>query len=191
MIIVKLFNCITVSEGQAFPNHLPVFTDPAQPGKTVIVGHMARANPQWKHFQSGGKVTVIFHGPHTYITPRWYPDPVNVPTWNYAVAHAQGIPKIIDDYDGINSILIRSVEIFEREEMHPWKLDLPDDMRKNLVRAIVGFEIEVTQLDSKFKLSQNRSEEDRQGVIRGLQNRPDEMSKRVVDLMLKSVHSKK
>lgn len=175
---------ITVNQSQVFPNHLPVLTEIMESGKTVIVGHMARANPQWSHFQTGAEATVIFHGPHTYVTPQWYPDPTDVPTWNYAVVHALGVPKVIEDYDGINSILVRSVQAFEEGEPNPWKFDLPEDMKKNLVRAIVGFEIEVTQIDGKFKLSQNRSESDRQGVLQGLQNRPDEMSKKVRELML-------
>lgn len=175
---------ISIHEGFPFLSHLPLLIETRESDKVVLVGHMARPNPQWKHFCEGTEVTTIFHGPHTYITPSWYSDPKNdVPTWNYTVVHAYGTPKIIDDFDGIESILNKSVDEFERLEPSPWKLQLSEDLKRNLVRGIVGFEIEVTRLEGKFKLSQNRTIEDRLGVMQGLSRRTDEMSKKVLDSM--------
>jgi transcriptional regulator len=181
---------VSMSEGLPFINHLPIIAEPDSSGAVTLIGHMARANPQWRHFQSAQKngleITVVFHGPHTYITPSWYKDPLNVPTWNYAVAHAFGVPKLIEDADGIDSILKRSVQVFESKEANPWVYSLPNEFKDGLVRGIIGFEIPVSRLEGKFKMSQNREVEDYQGVLEGLKNRPDEMSKKVLEIMLKS-----
>ena len=173
---------LTQTQEGPYINHLPILAERRGPDQMVLIGHMARANPQWKQFESG-EVRVVFQGPHTYITPQWYPDPLNVPTWNYAVVHAAGTVKVIDDLDGIESILRKTVAEFERHEPTPWKYDLPDEFRSGLVRAIVGFEIQVSRLEGKFKLSQNRTEAERQGVLEGLKTRKDEMSLKTLDLM--------
>ena len=175
---------VSMSEGVPFINHLPIIAEQNSSGAVTLIGHMARANPQWRHFQSGQEITVVFHGPHTYITPSWYKDPMNVPTWNYAVAHAFGVPKLIENADGIDSILKRSVQVFESKEAKPWAYNLPSEFKDGLVRAIIGFEIPVSRFEGKFKLSQNREAEDYKGVLEGLKNRPDEMSRQVLDLML-------
>jgi transcriptional regulator len=174
---------ITVSDGEIFPNHLPLLTRAHEDGSVYLLGHMARVNPQWRHFKSGSKVTVIFHGPHTYITPSWYSEKLNVPTWNYAVVHAKGTVKLIEDAESLHSILEQTVNESEKYEIIPWKYELPTEYRQGLMKAIVGFKITVSNLDGKFKLSQNRSEEDRAGVLSGLEARKDEMSQNVLKLM--------
>jgi transcriptional regulator len=175
---------VSMADGVPFINHLPIIAEQNSSGAVTLIGHMARANPQWRHFQSGLEISVVFHGPHTYITPSWYTDSLNVPTWNYAVAHAFGVPKLIEDADGIDSILKRSVQVFESKETKPWVYSLPNEFKDGLVRGIIGFEIPVSRLEGKFKLSQNREAEDYQGVLEGLKNRPDEMSKKVLEIML-------
>jgi transcriptional regulator len=183
---------VSMSEGLPFINHLPIIAEQDSSGAVTLIGHMARANPQWQHFRPrqkngqeiGQEITVVFHGPHTYITPSWYKNPMNVPTWNYAVAHAFGVPKLIEDADGIDSILKRTVQVFEGQEAKPWTYNLPTEFKDGLVRAIIGFEIPISRFESKFKMSQNREDEDYKGVLEGLKNRQDEMSKRVLDLML-------
>lgn len=174
---------ISVYENEPFISHLPLLIE-SQADKLLIIGHMARPNPQWKHFLSGSEITVVFSGPHTYITPSWYVNPKNeVPTWNYAVVHARGIPKVIEGYDEIHQILDKTVQEFEQMETVPWSFQLSENLKRNLVQGVVGFEIQVTRLEGKFKMSQNRSEKDRQGVLNGLSQRKDEMSKRVLELM--------
>lgn len=170
--------------GRPFLNHLPLLVE-TENEKITLIGHMAKANPQIRHFENGSQVQVAFHGPHTYITPSWYTDPMNVPTWNYAAVHASGKPTLIRDSKTLRSILERTVTEFEKWEKKPWKLDLPDEFIGNLSKAIVGFTIEVTELEGKFKLSQNRAPEDRDGVLKGLASRTDEMSRKVLALMEK------
>lgn len=175
---------ITTVDGAPFVSHLPLLAEATTEGEIKISGHMARANPHWRHFKTSESL-FIFHGPHTYVTPGWYKNPLNVPTWNYVVIHAYGTPKLIEDYEGLQRILESSVAVFEKAEASPWKLDLPLDFRKELTQAIVGFEVRVERLEAKFKLSQNRDPEDRQGVLEGLRSRPDEMSRKVLEMMLK------
>lgn len=173
---------ITQFEGKPFVNHLPVIVESRGAGEIILLGHMAKGNPQWRHF-AVSEAWVIFNGPHAYITPQWYKDPMNVPTWNYAVVHASGIATPVESIEEIERILSKSVDEFERREPKPWKYDLPEDFRSELVQAVVGFEIRVSKLEGKFKLSQNRAPEDREGVLAGLKTRKDEMSQKVGELM--------
>lgn len=172
---------ITVVDGAPVINHLPLMVQ-TRGESNLLIGHLARANPQWKTFETA-EVTAIFYGPDTYITPSWYHDRQNVPTWNYAVVHASGRARLIHDFEGIEEILTRTVTEMERSEPHPWSYQLDEEFRRNLVRAIVGFEIVIERLEGKFKLSQNRTEEDRRGVMAGLEARPDEMSRKVLKMM--------
>jgi transcriptional regulator len=174
---------VTQAEGRPFVNHLPILVETRAEGEIVLIGHMAKANPQWKHFFNG-EALVIFNGPHSYITPQWYQDPMNVPTWNYAVVHASGKATPIESVEGIEDILKKSVHEFERYEPNPWQYDLPEEFKADLVRAIVGFENKVSSLEGKFKLSQNRTPEDRKGVLAGLSARKNEMSLKTLELML-------
>lgn len=124
--------------------YLPIIAETCASGEVVLFGHMARANPQWRHFLENDTF-IIFNGPHAYITPQWYKDPMNVPTWNYAVVHASGKATPIESSKGIEQILRKSVDEFERHEPKPWKLDLPTDFQAELVRGIVGFEMVVSK----------------------------------------------
>jgi transcriptional regulator len=170
---------ITVVDGTPFVSHLPVLAERhGDSAELVITGHLARANPHWRHFESSDAETLfIFHGPHTYVTPSWYPDPLNVPTWNYAVVHAYARPRLVEDYGALHAILARTVDEMEKLEPKPWRFDVPEDFKQDLARGIVGFEAPVTRLEGKFKLSQNREPADREGVIQGLATRTDEQSR--------------
>jgi transcriptional regulator len=167
--------------GAPFAGHVPLLLDGDD-----LVGHLARGNPQWRQLQSGEPVTAIFHGPHTYVTPSWYSGG-GVPTWNYAVVHARGRARLVEDFRGLIRILGALTERFEGAEPSPWRFTLPEDLRseENLTGAIVGFRIEKPVLEAKFKLSQNRSPEDHEGVLAGLATRADEQSRSVRELMLK------
>jgi transcriptional regulator len=153
--------------------HLPLIFDEAE-GK--ILGHVARANPHWKE----KRATAVFHGPHTYVTPLWY-EQNDVPTWNYAVVHVRGTLKPIDDFRRTIAVLKRLSEKFDDQ----WRFVLPDDLKSDeeLLGAIVAFELTDLEFESKFKLSQNRSEGDRRGIANGLAGRTDEMSRAIRELM--------
>jgi transcriptional regulator len=169
-------------------SHLPVIEAEPSGQEIILIGHMARANPQWMHFKNNPECMLIFSGPHTYITPTWYPSGCDVPTWNYAVVHVCGTVRLVEDYDEQVEILKQQSQFFERENEHPWEFDIPKDLRDpNLLgKAIISFRIEIREIQAKFKLSQNRSPEDRAGVVEGLLRRSDEMSHRVRDLMLEN-----
>jgi transcriptional regulator len=176
---------VSVDEnGEPFINHLPLVVEKADE-KIVLLGHMARKNPQWRHFLEGSSVTAVFHGPHTYITPNWYVSGRDVPTWNYAVIHIKGQAELIEDFESLSELLKVQTTHFENGSAQPWKFELPEDLAdpRVLTSAIVGFRIRTEQIDAKFKLSQNRSESDQRGVLKGLSTRTDEMSRKVRDLM--------
>lgn len=172
------------SANEPFINHLPLLVKNDESGLR-LVGHMARRNPQWQHFANGSKAVAVFNGPHSYITPSWYVSGRDVPTWNYVVVHAKGKVTAIEDFEGLVSILKKLTDRFERESGRPWSFELPDDLMepKALTSAIVGFEIQVEKIEAKFKLSQNRSAEDKRGVIEGLSARTDDMSQQVLRMM--------
>ncbi len=158
---------VTQEAGESVANHLPILFGHSE-GRRVLSGHMARSNPQWQTFQSGGPVLVIFQGPHTYISPSFYVNPLNVPTWNYTAVHVYGKATAIHDSAKIEEILEQTVLKYESQMESPWKYDLPQEFREKLVQAIVGFEIIVDRYEAKFKLSQNREAADYDSVIRHL-----------------------
>ena len=144
---------------------------------------MARSNPQWNHIESGSPVLIVFQGPHAYISPSIYVNKLNVPTWNYTAVHVYGKAKAIHDAESIEEILVKTVEKFESERPIPWKYDLPQGFRDKLIKAIVGFEINVERIESKFKLSQNRSVEDYESVVKEFSKLPDPNSQELLRYM--------
>jgi transcriptional regulator len=156
---------VTVLDGAPFATHLPFVLDR---GRGVLLGHVARANPHWRAFDGSAEALVIFQGPHAYVSPSWYTTAPAVPTWNYAAVHVYGVPRRLDE-PALLDLLGRLVEQYESGRPRPWTMDLPPDYREKMLRAIVGFEVPMTRVEGKFKLNQNRSAEDRAGVIRALQ----------------------
>ena len=144
--------------------HLPFMVD-AESG--VLRAHLARANAQWKQFD-GREALVIFQGPHAYISPSWYEAHPSVPTWNYAAVHVYGVPRIADDEAFLRRMLHELVVQHERGRNPEWTMDLPEDYLQRMMKAVVGFEIQIARIEGKFKLSQNRSEADVDGVIAAL-----------------------
>ena len=159
-------------------NHLPLMLSS---DRKKLHGHIARMNPLMKIAQSSETVvTAIFHGPNAYVTPAWYPSKKEsgkvVPTWNYAVVHAQGHIKLIEDSHWLRSHVSQMTNIHEPIYQSNWKLDdAPEDYVQTMLKAIVGIEIEVESLVGKFKLSQNRPPEDYDAVVKELDQSPQEM----------------
>ncbi len=164
---------ITQHEGVPFATHLPFILDAQRRSSGTLLAHMARANPQWHDFVSEQEVLVIFQGPHAYVSPSWYEVELSVPTWNYAVVHAYGIPRLIEDGEELYQLLKTLIETHEAQFKNPWPFQLPDDYLQKMIHGIVGFEIEITRLEGKFKMSQNRTESERENVIASLQESPD------------------
>lgn len=175
---------ITQDGGTPFASHLPMLFRAEEGGHGRLFCHMARANPQWRHFSSGGEVLVIFHGPHSYISPSWYQDSPAVPTWNYAVVHAYGVPAIIEDHKRIVALLRQTITTYENSLERPWSGDLPEEYRDKLVHGIVAFEIPIGRIEGKFKLGQNRAAEDTQGVFDALSRSDDAGDRAIAQLMI-------
>lgn len=147
-------------EGVPFASHVPMLIDTEPPPLGNLVGHLARANSQWRHFRQDREVLVIFHGPHAYVSPRWYATQPAVPTWNYAVVHAYGKPGLITDQTRLDALVKRMIRFYEGDGENAWSGELPPDYLSKQLNAIVGFEIVITRLEGKFKIGQNRSKDD-------------------------------
>lgn len=140
---------------------------------TTLTAHLARANPQWRTADRTVNALVTFRGPDGYVSPAWYPSKQAhgkvVPTWNYVTVQARGRLVVHDDPAWVRAFVARLTDRHEQHREQPWSIDdAPGDFIDGLVRTIVGVEIEVTELTGKWKLSQNRPEADRAGVIDGL-----------------------
>ncbi len=174
---------ISVTKEGPVMSHLPVIYDAE---KNVLVSHCARANPHWKFFNEKNPVTVIFHGPHAYISPAWYqPDPDNVPTWNYVAIHITGIARVIEDEDQAWRLMNRLVNHYEDFYKTGWKLpsEPNDRLKRDLQKGITVFEISMGKIDSKFKLSQKQNPEDRKSVIENLPQYSSEQGRWVAEFM--------
>jgi len=184
---------VTAGEGgELVANHIPFYLDATRGEKGTLVAHVARANPVWKQFSRTVSSVVVFQGAEKYITPSWYPSKhahgKAVPTWNYAVVHAHGIPDTFEDADRLLAHLTTMVDTQEANQALPWKVsDAPEDYIAKMMRAIVGIEIPVAKLEGKWKVSQNRPEPDRLGVVAGLLSTADGDSKAMADLVKASL----
>jgi transcriptional regulator len=137
-------------------SHIPLLAERDGAGKVRLLGHVARANPHWQALEQAGEVLAIFHGPHGYVSPGWYESHPAVPTWNYAVVHAHGTARLMDEAQ-LHELLIALSSRYESHRPRPWKMSgLPAAYVSGMLASIVGFEIEVRKLEGKFKLSQNR-----------------------------------
>jgi transcriptional regulator len=174
---------VLTSHGQdgLVASHLPLLLDSSAGPHGRLIGHMARANPHWRHLE--GEVMAIFSGPHTYVSPSWYQADGTVPTWNYVAVHAYGIGHVVEDSDGLLEILRTSVQTYESARPEPWVFDESAPHVEKMLKSIVGFRVEITRLEGKWKLSQNHPEERRRRVIRALEAGTDMESKAIAALM--------
>jgi len=153
--------------GELNATHLPLILDRERGEYGTLIGHFARANKQWKDFDDN-EVMVIFNGPHAYISPTWYAEHPSVPTWNYTTVHAYGVPRLTEGQQATDHALQILVKHQEKDRNPEWVMNLPTDYMDTLRKAIVAFEIEITCIEGKFKLSQNKSDTEKQNVIDAL-----------------------
>lgn len=156
-------------------NHLPMEFDPQTGPKGTLRGHIARANPIWQACSVSPQPLAIFQGPSAYISPSHYPSKHEtgraVPTWNYAVVHASGPIQFIHDLAWLRALVERLTNHHEADRPEPWQVtDAPHQYTESQLRAIVGIEIQVESLVGKWKVSQNRTENDSAGVAHGLRS---------------------
>jgi transcriptional regulator len=164
---------VTLGSTGLFATHLPLLLEQDGSEFGVLRGHVARANAQWRDFTPTVDALAIFTGPDHYITPNWYPGKrehgKEVPTWNYAVVHAYGPLRAIDDREWLRQLVTRLTDHHEAASPVPWKVaDAPAEFIDAMLKAIVGVEIPIRRLEGKWKASQNRNAEDREGVLEGL-----------------------
>jgi transcriptional regulator len=148
-------------DGQIFASHLPLLL--SDDGKKLL-GHLARANPQWSQLEDQ-QVLVVFQGPHSYVSPSWYSQP-GVPTWNYQAVHVYGHVQCLHDSERLRQIVEELTRINESGFDSPWQTNY--DIRQ--LQGIVGLEIEIEQIQCKYKLSQNRQQQERTDVADQLEN---------------------
>ena len=154
--------------------HIPTVLKTGESSKGLVQCHLSRANPHWQMIGAAGvEALLIFNGPQAYVTPAWYPSKADhgrvVPTWNYAVVHAHGHARLVEDRDWLMRHVSELSDLQEADRDEPWATsDAPARYMAGQVRGIVGIEFAIERLDAKAKMSQNRGEDDRAGVARGL-----------------------
>ena len=172
---IKLGTLVTLGGEEMIASHVPMLVDPEPAPYGTLLGHIARANPQWKDASQKVRALAMFIGPDAYITPSWYATKRAtgkvVPTWNYAAIHAYGRVRFFDDPERLLKLVTRLTATHEAARARPWAVsDAPAAFVQGMLRAIVGFELPIERLEGKWKMSQNRPAEDRAGVIEGLRS---------------------
>ena len=167
---------VNTHAGQLDANHIPFELDRKVGPWGRLSAHVARANPVWQQCADGADVLVIFRGNESYISPNWYPSKHEthrlVPTWNYEVVHAHGRLRVRDDEKFLRGVLARLTRVHEAQEPKPWKMgDSAPEYIDMMLRAVVGLEIDITALEGKSKLSQNREPRDVAGAVQMLRQR--------------------
>jgi len=170
----------TIEQGP-FATHLPLFVR-AEEEKLFLRGHVAKANPHWRYLEQQPQCLTIFHGAHSYISPSNYTAHESVPTWNYGAVHLYGNARVFSSPEELLVVLEQLIGTFEPAYAAQWA-SLDQRYREGMLRQIVGFEIEVTKIESKFKLSQNRPREDQANVIASLEKSEDTVISGVSRLM--------
>ena len=169
-------------DGLPFATHIPFLLQQTVGQYGTLVGHVARANPQWQEV-AGQTAMVVFTGPHAYVSPTWYEAQNVVPTWNYIAVHAYGRVEVIDGGEPLLEILKDTVQVYEQGMPQPWTFDGEGTFAERMMAQIVGFRMEIEKIEGKFKLNQNHPVERRQKVIRVLEQRSDENSLAVAKRM--------
>ena len=194
---------VTSAGGTLEANHLPLLIDPLPSPQGTLRGHVARANPLWRQSHEAGhdiehenEVLAVFQGPQVYVTPSWYPEKRAsgkvVPTWNYAVVHARGPLIIHDDRDWLRDLVSRLTHQQEAGMAQPWRIgDAPADYIERMLGAIVGIEIPISRIEGKWKVSQNRGDADRAGVVGGLAQLNDPQAQAMARLVAERVANKR
>jgi transcriptional regulator len=162
---------ISSTDGGPFATHLPVVIRETA-DHVVIRGHVAKANPHWRYLEQQASCMMIFHGPHAYVSTSNYTARENVPTWNYGAVHVYGTARVFASAEDIQGVLHELIGTFEAAYGEQWA-SLSDAYRERMLSHIVGFEIAVSRIEGKLKLSQNRTREEQQNVIESLSKAGD------------------
>jgi transcriptional regulator len=183
-----LATLVTTTSRGLVATHLPLLLDETTGEYGTLTGHVSRANVQWRETDVEAEALVIFLGLDSYVTPNWYPAKQEtgrvVPTWNYAAIHAYGRINFFEDVERIRTVVTELTRKHEASFPAPWQVtDAPSVYIDAQLKAIIGFDLEILRLEGKQKFNQNRSLEDRLGVIEGLRGLGDERKTEVAELM--------
>lgn len=173
------FSFATVVTGQPGlqASHVPLLVDRSAGGLGKVEGHLASGNPQLECFDGKQQTLILFRGPHAYISPAWYATEQAVPTWNFAVVHVSGRARVVNDPRRLEDFLTRLTERHESYQGTNWSMQgLSESYRNNMLRGAVLFEMEIEQIEAKFKTGAERSAADRNGMLEGLAGSPPEQS---------------
>jgi transcriptional regulator len=178
----------TQGAGGLTTSHLPFLYDESAGPHGTLFAHLARANGQWEDFSAAppAEALVVFQGEHGYISPRWYasyPATPQVPTWNYEAVHAYGVPRVIEDPRRTIELLERTIRRYEPADSAYSVHSHPADFLDRMTKAIVAFEIPITRLEGKFKLSQNRTKEELASAVAALEQSDDPAARRLAAAM--------
>lgn len=178
---------VTAADNCPTATHLPFIV--SDEGECLVLrAHFAKANPQSRQVATAQTCLVIFSEPHAYISPQLYESPINVPTWNYIAIHAYGKAQLISDEAAATALLEQTINYYEAQYMVQWN-SLPQDYKDRLLKGIVAFEIVVTELQGKQKLSQNKSDTDRQHIADSLAQSPYSYEQELADYMHNSINN--
>jgi len=183
-----LATLVTLSDAGLIANHVPVETLPEPLPHGVLRGHVARANPVWRKYRADSEALAIFQGPQAYVSPSFYPSKQEtgevVPTWDYAVVHARGTLRFVQDSHWLRALVSRLTDAHEAPRRMPWKIDdAPSPYIERMLGLIVGFEFSIAGLTGKWKFSQNHPTANRLGVLQGLRDAPGAESREVADML--------
>ena len=169
-------------------SHLPFLLDSQVDGLGLLTTHLAKKNAQYVDLQSGAEVIAIFQGPHAFVTPSWYVKQSTFPTWNYAAIHARGTPHLIEEHKALHAVLRRTVAHYDTPLNGNWNFDaMPFDFVAPRLDMIAAVEIPVRVLEGKYKFNQDRSEDDRRGVIAALERIGEPQGLAVAKLMKEQI----
>lgn len=171
-------------EGEPDATHLPFYLDREN---ETLVAHFAKANKHWERLNPDKPVLVVFQGPHAYITPHWYEEKQTVPTWNYAAVHIKGKPETIHNEEDLRELVDLLTHHHEAAEDSEWDYESAHSRRDQLLKAIVGIKISITDIQAAFKFNQNRSKADQKGVIEGLMSKDSVDHNEVASIMKRNL----
>jgi transcriptional regulator len=175
---------VTPHAGELHLTHLPFHLDATRGTYGTLEAHLARVNPHCVALLAGAQSVVVFEGPDAYVSPRWYTDPTkNVPTWNYVAVHAHGRPVASDDPAKILKVIGTLTDEHEAYIERPWSVKEAQAYAEKLASQVLAFEVGITRLEGKFKLSQNHPPANRAGVMREFKKIGDSAHQEMGEMM--------
>ena len=177
---------VSHNDGKSIATHIPLELSKNKSGKDILQGHVAKANPHWHHFKDNTEVLAIFSGPHGYISSSWY-DFEEVPTWNYLAVHVYGIIKIIEG-EALYNTLKQLVDKYESASKNPIKIEELSKKTMRQIHGIVGFEIEISDIQAAYKLSQTNDDKNHQNILDELESSKNVSDKNIADAMKTERH---